>query len=180
MHTKGVTGVLAYQAIELFQGGKFTTAVDIWALGCILYEMIHYDKLFANDTEDENQLALLSLLMEKIRKHEHQPFNESCPTNIKELILKCIDPEPWKRPTVLELLDESMDLKAELEIVAEEKRQKGAEELAEERRKFEEAKKVEEARQAEQRKQIEADSNTTKEEAEKLAEERRKFEADKL
>ena len=180
MHTKGVTGVLAYQAIELFQGGKFTTAVDIWALGCILYEMIHYEKLFVNDTEDENQLALLSLLMEKIRKHEHQPFNESCPTNVKELILKCIDPEPWKRPTVLELLDESMDLKAELEIVAEEKRQKGAEELAEERRKFEEAKKVEEARQAEQRKQIEADSNTTKEEAEKLAEERRKFEADKL
>ena len=180
MHTKGVTGVLAYQAIELFQGGKFTTAVDIWALGCILYEMIHYDKLFANDTKDGHQLVLQVLLMEKIRKHEHKPINESCPTNVKELILKCIDPEPTKRPTILELLDESMDLKAELEIVAEEKRQKEAEELAEERRQFEEAKKFEEARQAEQRKQIKSESDTTREEAEMLAEERRQFEEEKL
>ena len=79
-----------------------------------MYEMIHYDKLFANDTKDGHQLVLQVLLMEKIRKHEHKPINESCPTNVRELILKCIDPEPTKRPTILELLDESIALKMTL------------------------------------------------------------------
>ena len=49
--------------------------------------------------------------MEKVRKHEHQPINEFCPAKITNLILKCINPESTKRPTILELLDESIDLK---------------------------------------------------------------------
>ena len=112
MYTKTGVGVPAYQAVELFdESGIYTKSVDIWALGCILYEMIHYNQLFT--VEVKGRLWGL-MLMEKIRKHEHQPINESCPARMKELILKCINPESTKRPTILELLDESIDLKMTL------------------------------------------------------------------
>ena len=115
MYTRTAIGVPAYQAVELFKrGAKYTTSVDIWALGCILYEMIHYDKLFASDPQVGHPLVLIGIMMQKILNNEHQPINESCPTNVKDLILSCIDPEPTKRPTVLELLDESIDLKMTL------------------------------------------------------------------
>ena len=112
MYTKTGFGVPAYQAVELVdESGIYTKSVDIWALACILYEMIHYNQLFT--TESKGRLWAL-ILMEKIRKHEHQPIDESCPAEVKELILKCINPEPSKRPTIIELLDESIDLKMSL------------------------------------------------------------------
>ena len=112
MFTKTGFGVPSYQAVELFhESGIYTKAVDIWALGCILYEMVHYGQLFT--TEARGRLWGF-MLVEKVRKHEHQPINESCPVEIKDLILKCINPESTKRPTILELLDESIDLKMTL------------------------------------------------------------------
>ena len=122
MYTKTAIGVPAYQAVELLQiRATYTTSVDIWALGCILYELIHYDKLFVNDTKVGHPAVLMGMLIEKIRKHEHQPINESCPAKIREIILKCVDPEPTKRPTILELLDESIDLKMTLDQEANER-----------------------------------------------------------
>ena len=111
MYTSTGFGVPSYQAVELFdESGIYTKSVDIWALGCILYEMIHYNQLFT--TKARGRLWGLRL-MEKVRKHEHQPINESCP-EIKDLILKCINPEPTTRPKILELLDQSIDLKMTL------------------------------------------------------------------
>ena len=111
MYTKTGIGVPAYQAVELFKGGNYTTSVDVWSLGCILYEMIHYDQLFANDIRVGHPLVLIGMLTNKILNHEHQPINESCPAQVKELILKCIDPDSSKRPTTLKLLDDSIELK---------------------------------------------------------------------
>ena len=112
MYTKTGIGVPAYQAVELFdEKGIYTLSVDIWSLGCILYEMIHYNQLFT--TEVKGRFSALSLI-EKIRNHEHQPINESCSPEVKDLILKCVDQESTKRPTILDLLDKSIDLKMNL------------------------------------------------------------------
>ena len=112
MYTKTCTGVPAYQAVELFKdGGKYTTSVDIWSLGCILYEMLHYQEFFSIETQVIHPWALAGMLMNKVLNNEHQPINDSCPVSAKEMILKCVDPEPTKRPTILNLLDNSIDLK---------------------------------------------------------------------
>ena len=113
MYTKTGIGVPAYQAVELFKiGENYTTSVDIWSLGCILYEMIHCGQLFSAGIRGRFLPSVWnSMITLKIINNEHQPINESCPAQVKELILKCVDPDSTKRPTALELLDESIELK---------------------------------------------------------------------
>lgn len=49
-------GSLAYRAPELFNNNHYSTEVDLWALGCILYEMAKGSKAF-NGTSDLSTLT---------------------------------------------------------------------------------------------------------------------------
>lgn len=44
-------GTSSYRAPELLQFGYFRPAVDVWALGCIFYEMVMTKPLFRDDWE---------------------------------------------------------------------------------------------------------------------------------
>ena len=42
-------GTSSYRAPELVRSGTFNNKVDIWAIGCILYEVVTLQKAFATD-----------------------------------------------------------------------------------------------------------------------------------
>src|SRR5271155_799514 len=75
-------GTPSYRAPELLkQNPKYTNKVDIWALGCILYELLCEQKLFSGDWDvlkDAQKHHLISIPVENqiLREHFSGLINE--------------------------------------------------------------------------------------------------------
>lgn len=87
-HNKSMCGTPEYMAPEIIKGGKQTKAVDIWAMGILLYEMFHNDDCFKGD--DHYQIY------NAITKREIE-WNENCPREAKDLIMKLLEFKPEDR-----------------------------------------------------------------------------------
>ena len=91
----------------VYNDNKFTTSADIWALGCTLYEMVHRRRFFEPDFvswyPERNT-------KKKVRDYQHQPIKQTCPSKIKQLILKCVSYKQQDRPTAFEALSEATDI----------------------------------------------------------------------
>lgn len=48
-----VKGTLEYIAPEKFEKQDFTNKVDVWAAGCVLYELMNFEKLFQATSENK-------------------------------------------------------------------------------------------------------------------------------
>ena len=95
----------------MLKGGEYTTSADVWSIGCILYEMIHSKMYFSIENHQPMVRAvLLNQLTKKVLDHDHQPIKSSCPTKVGEMILKCVNPEKIQRPSILDLLNDSIEL----------------------------------------------------------------------
>ena len=46
-------GTLAYQAPEMFEGTQYDYRVDIWSIGCIIYQLCNFDYPFVAPTEQK-------------------------------------------------------------------------------------------------------------------------------
>ncbi len=87
-------GTLAYLAPEVFLGKHATSATDIYALGCILHELLL-------GTPPET-FSLRAPLREKAERAVQQGRPELPPTRDPELatlVAECLDPDPEQRPT---------------------------------------------------------------------------------
>ena len=113
--TINALGYPAYVAIELYNDKKYTTSADIWALGCILYEMVHKRRLFAPDFVAFHPAVNWENTKKKVREYQHRQINETCPSKIKELILKCVNNIPEHRPTAFALLNEATEIMLNLD-----------------------------------------------------------------
>jgi serine/threonine protein kinase len=82
-YTRGVV-TLWYKAPELIIGGLYEFSIDIWSVGCILYEMITYSPLFPGDGQLDQIMRILTVL--------GTPSEEECP-GLKERFEKCIGAE---------------------------------------------------------------------------------------
>lgn len=52
-------GTLYYRAPELLQGAtSYTSAIDVWAIGCIFYELLTREVLFKGDNEALQLIAI--------------------------------------------------------------------------------------------------------------------------
>jgi serine/threonine protein kinase len=60
-YTKGVV-TLWYKAPELILGGFYELSIDMWSIGCILYEMITYSPLFPGDGQFDQMMRILAVL----------------------------------------------------------------------------------------------------------------------
>jgi len=90
---------LWYRAPELLMGAKnYQYEIDIWSLGCILYEMITRSPLFPGKSR-ETQLQLCNALeLDRISFILSEYHN--VPNNMILIISKCLDHLPMRRITI--------------------------------------------------------------------------------
>ena len=83
----GARGTAGYRAPELLNGRIYTNKVDVWAMGCLLFEIIFIQKLFPADSAVNNQ------------DFEIPAGNELCDSNssLAKLIREMVHIDPLKR-----------------------------------------------------------------------------------
>lgn len=88
------TASLAYAAPELFSG-IISPSVDIYALGCTMFEML------------TGRLPFEGSMTELVHKHLHEDieFPEEIPPYLRDLIRGCTEKEPTRRWTLLRVRD---------------------------------------------------------------------------
>ena len=88
-------GTLDYMAPEILKGYQYTNSVDVWALGVLLYEMLHGCPPFnaKNDSEKSRLIRLGNFR-----------FAEEVPEDCRDLIRSILQGTAEARPSVLEVL----------------------------------------------------------------------------
>ena len=96
--TKGekIYGVVPYVASEVLRGNPSTKAMDVYAFGIIMNELMSEEFPYNNIPHDE-------ILMRRICQGLRPKISEDTPKLLTDLIMKCWDANPEIRPTVREL-----------------------------------------------------------------------------
>eukprot|EP00931_Biecheleriopsis_adriatica_P025146 TRINITY_DN15529_c0_g1_i1.p1 TRINITY_DN15529_c0_g1~~TRINITY_DN15529_c0_g1_i1.p1 ORF type:complete len:863 (+),score=195.18 TRINITY_DN15529_c0_g1_i1:127-2715(+) len=89
-------GTPFYMSPELFNNKPYGYKSDIWALGCVLYELINGQHAF--EAQSINGLAL------KILKARYTPITSNCPEELQNLIRSMLSTNPAHRPSLQELM----------------------------------------------------------------------------
>ncbi|CAB5198480.1 unnamed protein product [Rhizophagus irregularis] len=87
-----IYGVLPYVAPEVLRGESYSTASDIYSFGIIMYTLATGERPWYNEAHDIN-------LAKNICDGKRLEIPEDTPKFYVELIRKCWDNEPEKRPT---------------------------------------------------------------------------------
>ena len=83
-HAKTTAGTINYMAPEILNGEKYDNKVDIWALGCIIYELCTLNICF----ESEYETGLVKMITEgNYDKNKLREYNSEW-KNLIELLLK--------------------------------------------------------------------------------------------
>lgn len=82
---------------ELFKYKPYSYKSDIWALGCIMYEICNLK--FAFDAQNLNGLAI------KILKGNYLPMNSMYSKNLRQLVDQMLNIKPANRPTIEDILN---------------------------------------------------------------------------
>ncbi|KAL0271844.1 UNVERIFIED_CONTAM: hypothetical protein PYX00_008810 [Menopon gallinae] len=92
-----VLGTPYYISPEMCEGKEYDQKSDIWALGCILYEMACLQKTFDGTN--------LPVLVNKIMRGQFEPVSTGYSTNFRHLINELLQKDPMLRPSAAEILD---------------------------------------------------------------------------
>ena len=82
-----ILGTAAYMAPEQARGRAVDKRADIWAFGCVLYEMVTGQRLFAGEDVTD---TLASVVRE-------QPNLDRAPPRLQRLLRKCLEKDPRQR-----------------------------------------------------------------------------------
>lgn len=97
-----VVGTPYYMAPEACQSEPYTSKSDVWALGCILYELCTLKKPF----EADNLLGLVFKIVTE--KPTPVPANYPYSKEIRQLIDLLLEKDPKDRPSIAEILQMPM------------------------------------------------------------------------
>jgi NIMA (never in mitosis gene a)-related kinase 1/4/5 len=89
-------GTPYYMSPEIFKNKPYSYKSDVWALGCVLYELTTLNHAF--DANSLNGLA------QKIIKGRYPPIDSRYSRYLRELIAHMLLPEPKQRPDLDEIL----------------------------------------------------------------------------
>eukprot|EP00736_Rhodelphis_marinus_P003298 Rmarinus@m.14253 len=93
---KTAVGTPYYMSPELIDRKPYSFKSDVWALGCVLYEMLVGTVPFT--AQD------MTSLMMKIVRGRYSPVSSTYSKNVRELVSDMLAPNPRDRPTVAEVL----------------------------------------------------------------------------
>ena len=85
-----------YMSPELMQNIPYNTQSDMWALGCVLYEMLTLQPAF--------NARNMSALILKILGGSIPPVSQSYSSNIRKMMRALLDKSPERRPTARTIL----------------------------------------------------------------------------
>ncbi len=95
-YSKTPLGTPYFLSPEICSGSKYNFKIDMWMLGCVLYELTTFRKPFEGKTIPE--------LMDKIINREVLPIPKSYSEDLKTLISKLLCKSPNNRPSIKEVL----------------------------------------------------------------------------
>ncbi|KAF4516945.1 hypothetical protein B566_EDAN005546, partial [Ephemera danica] len=95
-----ILGTPYYISPEMCEGKEYGPKSDVWASGCILYEMICLHKAF--------EATNLPALVNRIIKGEFEPVPETYSASLAQLVSDILRREPELRPSAAELCDERL------------------------------------------------------------------------
>jgi serine/threonine protein kinase len=90
-------GTLDYMAPEILEGINYSFQIDIWALGVILYELIHGSTPFVGLTTEQKLFNTST---------GNFSFSKSSSLSVRNLIKKLLNMDPNLRPSIEEVLSD--------------------------------------------------------------------------
>src|SRR6266511_1999821 len=94
-----IYGVMPYIAPEIFQGKKHTKESDIYSIGMLMWEIFAGYPPFDDRAHDGN--LILNIALNGLRP----PLLSNMPSDYSQMMQKCWDADPLRRPTIEELLE---------------------------------------------------------------------------
>lgn len=95
-----IVGTYSYLAPEQILSGELTSASDLYALGCCLYEACTGQPVFVGNTDFE--MLEQHLRSQPVPPRQHQ---SELPLDLESLILALLDKKPEKRPAAAEVAE---------------------------------------------------------------------------
>lgn len=86
-----ILGTAAYMSPEQARGKSVDKRTDIWAFGCVLFEMISGRKAFSGETASDTIAAILE------REPPWDRLPDATPNAIRHLIRRCLEKDPKRR-----------------------------------------------------------------------------------
>ena len=86
-----ILGTAAYMSPEQARGRAVDKRTDIWAFGCVLYEMLTGRAVFTGDTLSDTIAAILD------REPHWKALPEHTPSSVRRLLRRCLEKDPKRR-----------------------------------------------------------------------------------
>ncbi len=86
-----IVGTPAYMSPEQTRGQTVDKRTDIWAFGCLLFELLTGKRIFAGDSVSETIAAVQE------REPDWQALPATTPARIRELLRRCLQKDPGRR-----------------------------------------------------------------------------------
>jgi len=107
-----ILGTAAYMSPEQARGRKVDRRADIWAFGCVLYEMLRGEPLFTGETVSDVLVAVLT------RDPDWTSLPPDLPRSVQRVLRRCLQRDPKRRlrdigDARLELQDSSSEAVSE-------------------------------------------------------------------
>jgi eukaryotic-like serine/threonine-protein kinase len=87
----GIFGTASYMSPEQASGGLVDRRTDIWAFGCVLYEMLTERRAF----EGENAAVIIAAVMKSEPDYDSLPA--TTPAAVRTLLCRCLQKQPKHR-----------------------------------------------------------------------------------
>jgi serine/threonine protein kinase/tetratricopeptide (TPR) repeat protein len=87
-----ILGTPAYMSPEQARGRPVDKRTDIWAFGCVLYELLTRKEAFRGETVSDTIAAVLE------REPDWQTLPPSTPAKIRDLLRRCLQKDSQRRP----------------------------------------------------------------------------------
>ncbi len=86
-----ILGTAAYMSPEQARGKSVDRRADIWALGCVLYEMLTGSLAFSGETVSDTMASVLT------REPDWSALPADVPRTVRELLTRCLRKDPKER-----------------------------------------------------------------------------------